>query len=312
MFGVIGSILKKAGKGIGKMFFYTKEAFGNFHENPIPNLSIILSSLACLIGGIGFIISYILFLFQGGYDSQIVYIKDSGFMAALDFAQSGTGTLYWKFMKVASPLLGIGFILLIICYFRSSSLIKNILIILDLIFLIGAFLLSFVFYSGYIFTCFFVSLIICILLFHFSEERYIFQHCIKSTAILFAGVPAILWVLENIVVLTVGIVGIFLTMGIIFIIFKVLLEEISGSAPITSSGRSEKIFSDRKKSNISMNEPQIINYDSSRAKAYVKENAWGKQVYVDNEIGMTRHICSYKEYKEGKYIIKIQGREVRL
>lgn len=312
MFGAIGLILKKAGKGTGKMFSYTKEAYSDFHEKPIRNLCIILSSLACLIGVIGFIVSYILFLFQGGYDSQIAYVKNNGLMAAFDFIQSGTGTLYWKFMMAASPLLGIGFILLIICYFKSSSQIKNILLILDLMFLIGAFLLSIVSYSDIVLFVFLISIIVYVLLFHFSEERCIFQHCIKSAAILFVGFPAIIWVIENIVVLTMGIAGVFVVMGMIYIFFKILSEEISGSSPISSSGDSEKSFSDKKESNKSINEPQIINYDSSKAKVYVKENAWGKQVYGENEIGMTKHICSYKEYKEGKYIIKIQGREVRL
>lgn len=316
MFSVIVSILKKAGKGIGKMFSYTKEAFGDFHKKPIRNLCIILSSLACLIGVIGFIISYVIFLSQEGYDGQITYIKNNGIMEALNFIQSGTGTLYWKFMMVASPLLGIGFVLLIVCYFERSSLIKNILIILDLICLIGIFLLPVFFHSvmdaDIFLLVFFVSIIVCVLLFHFSEERYIFQHCIKSAVILFIGFPAIIWVIENIVVLTAGIAGVFMLMGILYVIFGCLAGESLGSSPISSSGDSEKSFYDEKKSKKSINEPKIINYDSSKAKAYVKENTWGKQVYVENEIGVARQICSYKEYKEGKYIIKIQGKEVKL
>lgn len=317
MFSTIGSVLKKAGKGIGKMLSCTKEAFGGFYEKPIRNLCIILSSLACSIGVIGFIISYILFLSQGGYDSQVAYVKDNGIMDAFTFIQSGTGALYWKFMKVASPLLGIGFILLIICYFGSSSLIKSILMILDFIFLIGIFLILTVFHNFFIDTnilalVFLASIIVCGLLFHFSEERYTFQHYIKSAAILFAGLPIIIWGIENIVVLTAGIIGIFITMGMLYIIFKCFAEGSSAPCPGSPSGDSEKSSSDMKNSNKSTNEPQIINYDSSKAKVYIKENAWGKQVYVENGIGIDRHICSYKEYKERKYIIKIQGKEVKL
>lgn len=107
-----------------------------FKEEPIRNLAYLLVIAMALTAIISGVVSYIMFVAQGGYSQQIELLKNSGFDGISAGFTNGTVGLIASGItsKVICGLVLAEFVVMMISYFKNNSKVKRIIMIVDLVF----------------------------------------------------------------------------------------------------------------------------------------------------------------------------------
>lgn len=313
----IWHIIKAARRGIAGVFTQTVRAFKTFRENVIWNLSAIFAGLACVVTIIGLIVTYIKFWIDGGYSAQIASIRGETVdnIQEIMEKQNIREQLFNKIIFISFLILLVSFLLLLVSYILKTTLVMRIIALADCAVIGG---------SGWVISKYFenasvlekaliagaAAFLLLIILMCISEHRILVGHFLKSFLIAIIG-GYLTWLLaENFIQVLHEIIIAVFSCVVIVIVLMILLEGLhsSGGENDLKDLMKNTQKTDRKEGN--SKEPNCYDYDSN-VKVYVKENTWGKQVYVETPFA-TRHICSYADYKAGKFIIKIKGKRVSL
>lgn len=122
----------------------TVESVKSFTNNPINNLGFLIPMAMALVSLISGIVGYFVFIVQGGYNQQVLYIKEYGTRGIFQGLTSGTSELLTSRMipKVIWLLFLAQLAVMLIAYFKAAGKAKRIIMIVDLIVLALIFVLS--------------------------------------------------------------------------------------------------------------------------------------------------------------------------
>lgn len=243
-----------------------------FKEEPISNLAYLLVIAMALTAIISGVVSYIMFAAQGGYSQQIELLKNSGLDGISAGFTNGTVELITSGItsKIMCGLVFAEFVVMMISYFKNSSKVKRIIMIVDLVFCaIVIALATVVFwiavgelviteqdaykYFGefdgmtinlrailitYLVVATISLITYLVLVFTTRECRWMMGYTALALLFVNIAVPLFFLVLENIIPLVTGAVALVVIGVLIFFGFKIFLSGgDSTSTPSTSSGR---------------------------------------------------------------------------
>lgn len=122
-------------KLFGNIIERTKESVSDFTSNPIQNLGCLLPVAMFLTTVISGIVSYIMFIVQGGYSIQVGLIKENGVDGIFDGFTSGTVGLITTGVtaKIIFGLFLVELLVVIISYFLNRGKGMRIAMIVDLV-----------------------------------------------------------------------------------------------------------------------------------------------------------------------------------
>lgn len=322
--------MKRFFKLIGDIVTKTSYAIKDFHSDPIQNLAIILPAAACTISLVRSVVQYVRFLLSGGYTEQFEVSVKSGMFIADRLGSS---------LNDAGPIelcigfcLAVGFILLVICYWRKVNLQKRIFMAIAIslvgISAVGLFLFNAI-YNGripippagslerlivdkggsvlHVFTALLALsvLLVCILIF-ITESRGLLAFVFKAILLSSILIPLLFWVIENIVILV--------RTAIYLLIFAVVggvgLFILVGSIASDGGGTSSAPVSKQSKSSSQPTTAKIPERRfSGNVRFYVDEGEYsilvpaGKCIFADTALDKHIYVCTLKDYKNGKFHI---------
>lgn len=119
---------------IRSIFDRTKASISTFTSNPISNLGFLIPIAIFITSFISGIVSYVIFIVQGGYNEQVGLIKRSGIDGIFDGFTSGTVNMFWSGItaKIIFGLVGAEFIVILISYFKNRGKRMRIAMIINL------------------------------------------------------------------------------------------------------------------------------------------------------------------------------------
>lgn len=126
------------GKKIKSVYGRTKEAIMHFKDDLINNLGFLIPIAMCLIVFISGVVTYIMFIANGGYAAQVAIIDENGLIDGVEKAFT-TGTVGLILSGIVGKII-IGsiiveFIILLVDYFKTSGKAKTIIMVIDLVLL---------------------------------------------------------------------------------------------------------------------------------------------------------------------------------
>lgn len=340
---------------IGRLFKYVKStiiktggAIKNFKESPIDNLAVLIPVGMEVVGLIAFLVTYVLFIRDGGYAVQIQDFKEHGLsLGGTSYKMSEYDLNFMltnRFFGDAMTLLLIGQILIIlIAFFRKESKVIKVLMVIDLGIaglVVGTWLLvtgalemvsrlpkekqaemaekvTDVHRANYetlitvLTVTFFVAIGIFIVLTIISKCRWMLGHCGMALLINTILLPILLMLIEYIISLVVGLVFIALMVLFFWIVFMCILEGGKEQGGSTSTGSAKMKSSEKKVSE----KPKNCSYEDlgmGECKLYKVHGFTHDYIERDNMVG-TREICSLDDFRKGRFHIydKATGREIK-
>lgn len=124
---------------VDNLIYRTKESVNNFKEDPINNLGFLIPVAIALISLGSGIVTYIMYIFNGGYTVQINAAKKYGWFGGYSekFTSGTTGMITSGIIgKILLLLIGIEFVVMMINYFKHNEKGKRVVMIVDLSFLV--------------------------------------------------------------------------------------------------------------------------------------------------------------------------------
>lgn len=250
----------------------TIQSVKTFKEDPINNLAFLIVMAMVLISIISGFVSFIMFIFQGGYSNQIESLQNNGIDGITSGFTSGTVGLITSGItsKIMHVLVMAELIVMLVAYFKNSNKTKRVIMIVDLVLCtIIIFLSAIIFwiavgelvvteqdaykYLGafdgmtinlravliiYLIVAAVALITFIVLVFITKECRWMVGY--TALALLFAkiAVPLFFLVVENIIPLVTGAV-VLVVIGVLMVFgFKMFFSSSdSSSASTTSSGR---------------------------------------------------------------------------
>lgn len=240
-----------------------------FKDEPISNLAYLLVIAMALTAIISGVVSYIMFAAQGGYSQQIELLKNSGLDGISAGFTNGTVELITSGItsKIMCGLVFAEFVVMMISYFKNSSKVKRIIMIVDLVFCaIVIALATVVFwiavgelviteqdaykYFGefdgmtinlrailitYLVVATISLITYLVLVFTTRECRWMMGYTALALLFVNIAVPLFFLVLENIIPLVTGAVALVVIGVVIFLVFKIGLSGSTGEGSSVSS-----------------------------------------------------------------------------
>ena len=124
---------------IDNLIYRTKESVNTFKEDPINNLGFLIPVAIALISLGSGIVTYIMYIFNGGYTVQINAAKKYGWVGGYSekFTSGTTGMITSGIIgKILLLLIGIEFVVMMINYFKYNEKGKRVVMIVDLSFML--------------------------------------------------------------------------------------------------------------------------------------------------------------------------------
>lgn len=324
----------------------TSNSISDFGYAPIHNLSVLFSSIGCIVALIGCIVSVISFASDGGYTLQLSNYKESGLDEA--FTRGNGAALRGGIVGIIiAACFVLSIVFMAITYFKNVSGAKRVLMIIDfmlMLLFIGITalynaiinnkidltdaqikslqqLFQTVNYQTILTILLCISLftivIFAILLF-LSEKRGLLGHVFKSAVFSFLAISVFLLIVENLIALAI----VALLWIVLNIVFKVLLqgEGSSGATGSSVSRSSANKPSSAPKSNVIENLPKgciqkevAVGNRLFVDKGYGPLNYNGVFVYVETALYKgkdSKIVCSYKDFQDGKVILTRNGKRI--
>ena len=255
---------------IKSIYKRVKDSISNFTSDPINNLGFLIPVLIGLISFISGVVTYIKFIVDGGYSSQVSATKEFGIFGGYDqkFTTGTTGMITAGVVgKVLLVLVFIEFVLLMINYFRISGKAKRIVMIVDLVVLVVQTMLTTTIiwivignlviseeaayealkpFDGMTinpkailitYAVLTLASIICflVLVLITGECRWMIGYTAIALAIAYIAIPLVFLFLQNVIPLATGVLALAIIAVVIFIGFKILLSG-GSEGRSTSSG----------------------------------------------------------------------------
>lgn len=284
----------------------TKASIKEFTTNPIGNLSFLVPVIMVLASFVSGIVTYIKFIVDGGYVTQINYVKKDGFLESIEdrFTKGTTSAINDGIVsKIILVLVIAEIILMIISYFRESGKVKNVFMSISLIILTvqavltrtvfwklvcssfqgeDAFFVAIYYFKGItddpISDLIIYGLITIITFFVFiililigSDSSEIFKFMLKTLGVIYILIPLGFVLLQNIVTLFASALGLVIVGGLIFFGIYILAGAPCGNSNYTRSG---------------------------------------DVIYTRNQYGDKVPVCTVKEYERGEKTIIDKGERV--
>lgn len=235
----------------------TVESVKGFTNDPISNLGFLIPMAMVLVSLISGIVGYVMFIVQGGYSRQILYIKESGTNGISQGFTFGTSELLTSGIipKVIWLLFLTQLVVMIIAYFKAAGKAKRIIMIVDLIVIALIIVLSALVVlmaigtnvfseqqivrtlETYIGTTVNVkailsayvalmagSIITFFVLTAISECRWMMGYSVLCLLFNYVAMPLVMLLLENVIPLIVGVIFIAAVIVILYLIFKLVLS----------------------------------------------------------------------------------------
>ena len=311
-------------------------AIAKLKENPMYGLGLLITTLALGISCIGFIIAYITFIVQGGYEIQIDIIRAKDINGA--FSDGTIGMLYHGVVGIATPiLLLVALIYMLLYFFIKETVIKKVLIIFDIVLsgLIVAFpaLIEFSkkvwgdevvsnflqesipIYMDSVYIIVICISIIVIVSFSIIMLKSIcclmFRYIITVAIIIYGIFPIVLYLLENIIAIIISII-LLISFIVVLIIFVSSIANSESSDNINSRSNS---FSEKQKVDKKEIQPKVMNFNGD-VKFYRGKGGHGIMTPTDDCIYYTgnlvehRFACTVEEFEKGKFVIRLNGKQV--
>ena len=228
----------------------TKGLIYKLKSDLVNNLAVLIPVAISLIVLINGIISYIMFIVNGGYTTQIELTKELGIFEGYDekFTKGTTEMIYAGIVGKTLVVLFVGqFILLMINYFSNSGIAKKILMIVNLLLIVG----FIIYFKGTLSTYALLSLIpilgVIVLVLITDDCRWILGYTAISAGFSYIVVPLVFLFLENIIPLVTGIVALIITIILTVVVFSVFMfmicgeDEVPGFYHIDESGNKTRI-----------------------------------------------------------------------
>ena len=291
-----------------KIIEETKESIRNFKGDPVNNLGFLIPVVIGLIALGSGIVTYIMYIFGGGYTVQINAAKEYGWFGGYSekFTTGTTGMISSGVIgKIILLLVGIEFILMMINYFQCNGKGKRILMIMDLFFLaiqsllimnifvgsIGIIVITLIsklfgvktispqtFAYAWVFILIAAIITFIVLVMTTKECRWMLGYTALALVIAKVLIPVVFLVLQNIVsIFMMLIVLLVIAVGIIL-----FLSGGNGDGAETSnnvSGKSYGVSSESKKSNIRKLQ------EKEEKERKMKQNKNSRYISNLNEIG---------------------------
>lgn len=266
---------------IKSIYERAKVSIRNFASDPINNLAVLIPVAIGVVALISGIVTYIMFIVNGGYVAQVDAIKKFGIFDGYDekFTAGTTGMIFTGIVgKIIAVFVGAEFILMMTNYFRNSGKGKRIIMIVDLVLLtIQIVLIATIFWiaigniaiaeeAAYeeikpfkvltinpkavlityaVITL--VSIITFIVLVLITKEcRWMMGYTALSLGFSYIVIPLLFLFLQNVIPLATGAVALVIVVAVIYFGFKIFLSEDSeGGGSSSSSGSSYTSSSSR-------------------------------------------------------------------
>lgn len=301
---------------IDNLIYRTKESVNNFKEDPINNLGFLIPVAIALISLGSGIVTYIMYIFNGGYTVQINAAKKYGWFGGYSekFTSGTTGMITSGIIgKILLLLIGIEFVVMMINYFKYNEKGKRVVMIVDLSFmLIQVVLIMNIFMAsigvlvigsiitqisklfgeiainpqtvvwGYAIIVMVAIITFIVLILTTKECKWMLGY--TTLAVVFAKilVPLLFLILQNIVSIFTGAVALLVIVAVIGIGLLIFAGGNGGNTEHTetSSGASRSSLGTENKKN-NMSKPKEEKMRSSKDSAYIASlnEAFGNQLF---------------------------------
>ena len=327
-----GFIIKSSRSAIRTMISQTRDALRTYRSFPGQSLCVLLSSAGCVVSIVGFVIAIILFGTSGGYSRP-----DSGY--GLSFTSGNVSLLCRGTVgTIAAICIIAGAVFLAIVSYKKVSPAKRIFMIADvtlmIIFMGMTALYDAIF--GYkirltdrqvevLYSFFnivdretllnvlvwvsFLTIIIFAGLLFFSEMRWLLAHVCKAAIISFVVLPLLLLIAENIITLIA-----FIIISAVMWFGAAAMFDGTASAGSAADSHAHARPKSEKKEVKKAPEARVIDV-ASGYRLYLEEGSgigapMTTCIFVDTTTINHKYLCTLKEFKEGKVIIKKGGIQI--